>query len=966
MLKYLNTITTRFSGFICLACLLFVSNNFFSQNQDKKWYFGSAAGLDFTNNPVTQITSSSMSGYKEGTASVADAFGNLLFYTDGVTIWNKLDQIMANGTGLFGNVLTTQSALIVKRPGAANIYFVFTLGKSGSSSSFCYSTVDMNLAAGMGSVTTKNVLINAPMCEKLTGTKHCNGIDTWVVTHDYNSSVFRSVLVTSTGVSSSATLSPIGSQWNTSFQSYGSAKISQNGKRLACGVYYSNAPVGNFEIYDFDNATGLVSNQLSLSIPLTFPAQPVSSSQTPPPPPKLVPSPLVCFPYGCEFSPDGSKFYGSGAVDSVIYQWDLCAGSNTAISNSRYHISAFKISALQLAKDGKIYVARPGKQMLGVILSPNLPGAACNYVADGQSIAPAFCSYGLPNFISETPQLPFVYSVNGSVNCNEVNFTAPSPPTTTVTGCTSTGYNITSFKWFFGDPTSAALNTSTLSNPVHIYPGQGTYTISLVYTYNNFCGGVNTDTLKQEVKIGVLPLLSSAGFNVCSGNPIVLSAPVAQTYSWSTGSVSNSITVNPSSLTSYTVVGLDTNACPYKSIQTINVYTTPTLTIKGDTTLCPGYQIKLIASGANTYSWSTNQTNATIYPVQSANTTYTLWGNTNGCVVKKTITVRIKQPDLLVSPNRTVCPGTAVTLTVGGAVDYKWTGGSRETTLAITPTITTTYTVEGMDAKTCVGMDSVVITVQTKTPTTDFSYKTPVCEKSDNLITVTPNNFNPGGVYSSVKLQIDKVSGEIDMASAQSGTYLVNYSLAASGCTIAALSAATVEILSAPVLSLTPSATISPGTVITLEASGGSTYAWSPANYLSCVDCSNPIATPPETIKYCVIAELNSCLDSACVKLIITCDTDADYSFPNAFTPNGDGNNDQFCLQGWSFCMREFNILIFDKWGELVYESSDPSFCWDGIYKGSPLGAGVFVYVVKAKQFDSIILNKKGNISLIR
>jgi gliding motility-associated-like protein len=100
--------------------------------------------------------------------------------------------------------------------------------------------------------------------------------------------------------------------------------------------------------------------------------------------------------------------------------------------------------------------------------------------------------------------------------------------------------------------------------------------------------------------------------------------------------------------------------------------------------------------------------------------------------------------------------------------------------------------------------------------------------------------------------------------------------------------------------------------------------------------------------------------------VVVTCETNNDFSVPNAFTPNGDNNNDEFCLRGWNECTSDFRILIFDRWGEKIFESQNPSFCWDGIYKGQALNAGVFVYVLQAKKSNGDLLEKKGNITLIR
>ncbi|PBQ32339.1 hypothetical protein CNR22_11340 [Sphingobacteriaceae bacterium] len=967
MLRNFHSHLLRVFTFLCLFVVLSTQVSF-SQNETKKWYFGSAAGLDFVSGTPTMITTSSMAGYREGTSSVADAFGNLLFYTDGATVWDKTNQVMANGSGLFGSVITTQSALVVKKPGSATIYYVFTLGPQGSLSGLWYSTIDMSLAAGNGSVTVKNTLVHTPSCEKLTGTKHCNGTDIWVVSHDYNSANFRSILITASGVSSTATLTTIGSVWNTRYMSYGSAKISQNGKKLGCAFYNQSLPYGTFEVYDFNNATGVLSNPLTLPIPLYFPPQPIWTGQSPPPPRKLLSRPEVCFPYGCEFSPDASKFYGSGAGDLVFYQWDLCAGSAANITSSRYAITSFTSSALQLAKDGKIYVARLGHQTIGVINNPNLSGAACNYVAQGPSIAPALCSYGLPNFISQPPQSSFSVSINGAVSCNNVFFTLPSPPTITTTACASTGYSVTSFAWFFGDQSSGASNTSTLTNPSHLYPAQGIYTASLVYRYTNSCGGASTDTLKQEVKVGSPPLLSPMGFNICNGNSITLSLNGMQSYAWNEGSNASSIVVSPSITTTYTVSGTDAVGCPYVSYQTVEVYNSPTLTVKGPTVTCPNYQIKLTAYGANTYSWNTGSTTSVNLVIQTSTaTTYTLSGITNGCVTKTTVTVLQKKPDVLISGgNVTVCPGTAVTLTASGTPIFAWSTGANTSTTTITPTKTMVYSVQGMDNKACTNTNSVTITVQTKTVAVDFTYPSPVCESTPTLAPVWAAGSDSSGKYSSFFFPVDSITGKVDLTSVGAGIYYVNYYLPKKACTDSATSVASVTVVSAVPLNLTPDLAITPGSSVALQVSGGINYNWSPAAYLSCTNCAEPVASPPENTTYCVVSDSGSCVSKACVTISVTCETKNDYSMPNAFTPNGDGINDQYCLKGWSACLNSFHIMIYDRWGEKVFESSDPDFCWDGFYKNVALASDVFVYVVNIKKTDGSTLDKSGNIHLIR
>ncbi|HOZ88433.1 MAG TPA: hypothetical protein PL029_11785, partial [Bacteroidia bacterium] len=269
----------KFSKYHLALCLIFFTGLFAAQNQMSKWYFGLQAGLDFMTNPPTILTNGAMTT-GEGCATISNAAGNLLFYTNGVNIYDQTHNVMANGTGLTGNGSTTQSSIIVKQPGNSNIFFVFSLGPSGTGN-LDVSTVDLSLSSGNGSVTVKNTQLATAMTEKLTSVKHCNGTDVWVMAHDNNSTNFRAFLVTSSGVSPVSVVSSVGSNHGTSGW-LGNMKFSPNGKKLGVAIHGAS---GAFEVFDFDASTGAVTNSLSLG---SYPS---------------------C--YGCEFSPDGTKFYGT-------------------------------------------------------------------------------------------------------------------------------------------------------------------------------------------------------------------------------------------------------------------------------------------------------------------------------------------------------------------------------------------------------------------------------------------------------------------------------------------------------------------------------------------------------------------------------------------------------------------------------------------------------------------------------
>lgn len=518
-----------FKNFI-LAVLILSAGNLVSQNETNRWYFGNNAGLDFSTSPPTILTNGSINTI-EGCATISDALGNLLFYTDGITVYDKTHVAMANGTGLSGNSSSSQSAIIAKQPGNTNIYCIFTQsGPYGTGAA--YSLVDMNLAAGMGSVTVKNATLSLNCTEKLTSVKHCNGTDIWVIIHDWNSADFKSYLLSAAGVNTVPVISTTGTTHTVGANFAGCMKTSPNGKKLALAIH----SLGTFELYDLDNSTGVVSNSLNLH------ADPVK------------------FAYGVEFSPDGSKLYGgTGYANGFLYQWDLCAGSNSLIVASKYAVytSTAGIAAMQTASNGKIYAARFSNQAdLGVINNPNALGAACNYVDLGQSIAPKTTVWSVPNFITsyfKSPPPPFTYTAS----CSSYSFNS-AVSTSLSTTCGSSANPVTNMSWNFGDPASGISNTSILSNPTHTYSSTGPYTAQLILYY-----ACSSDTIRVTIpQVAATPNMSVVGnYTICKGDKRVYTASGTTTYTWSTGLHTSTISLSPTVTTVYSVSGTGTNSC---------------------------------------------------------------------------------------------------------------------------------------------------------------------------------------------------------------------------------------------------------------------------------------------------------------------------------------------------------------------------------------------------------------------
>src|SRR5699024_5150448 len=138
----------------------------------------------------------------EGSASISDHEGNLLFYTDGNTVYNAEHQIMQNGDGLLGHESSSQSAIITPDPGDEERYYIFAVDYQFGEDGLTYSVVDMNLDNGLGGILSnqKNILLETPVAEKLTATYHENGQDIWVISHRMNNNEFVAYLITSNGV----------------------------------------------------------------------------------------------------------------------------------------------------------------------------------------------------------------------------------------------------------------------------------------------------------------------------------------------------------------------------------------------------------------------------------------------------------------------------------------------------------------------------------------------------------------------------------------------------------------------------------------------------------------------------------------------------------------------------------------------------------------------------------------------
>lgn len=833
--------------------LLVASLNCVGQGESWYWYFGYGAGVNFPSGGAPVAVTNGLTNTLEGVATISDAAGNLLFYTDGSTVWNKLHAVMCNGNGLLGNGSSTQSGVIVQKPGAPNIYYLFSVALFNGG--FRYSEIDMNLCATNGSVTVKNSFLYQNNSEKCTAVRHCNGVDVWVISHD-GTNGFRAYLVTAAGVNPVPVISNVGS--NNPNPGIGYLKASFNGAKLAYGVYIN----GFLEILDFNPSTGAVTNPITINNAAFAQA------------------------YGVEFSGDNSKVYFGTYSPNRIYQVDLCAGTPAAIIASTVLVgtSANNVGALQMGADGKIYASRSQAPWLGVINNPNVAGVGCGYVDAGVSLNGKNAGAGLPNFISTYFQVP-PPPITSTVNCLNVNFTSP---TVNVVNCAAAANAITSYSWNFGDPGSGPLNTSAIANPSHAYPSTGTFTVNLTLFYA--CG---SSTLTHTVSvISCSPQVIANSPTICSGNCAALTATASggtgpYTYTWTPniGAGAGPHNLCPTSTTIYTVSISDAMNITVSNTCAIVVNPTPTMVITPTSpTMCMNNfngspnTLTINAVGATTYTWigitgvtsnttAGSQVIATSIPSQPIGTG-SIIGTIGSCTSMATFTVGSIPNPIIAVTSASMCDGTSATLVASGASTYSWNpfntlNSPSAATVIATPTITSVYSVIGSSLN-CNSITETATVVVAPNPTVTISApNATICAG-----TALALNANGAANYTwSPANSLNMSNGPSVIATPVMNTsYLVIGEL--NTCTASAVQQ--VSVIPLPnLMAVADKTLICEGDKANINANGAYNYQWSPITGLSSSTSNFVVASPAVTTLYTLIGSNGICTGSTAITIAV-------------------------------------------------------------------------------------------------
>jgi hypothetical protein len=648
--------------------------NCVDHSSDLHWYFGDSAAIRFHTGAPEPLADNPMYA-REGTSAWTDMNGDLVFYSNGITVYDRLHQPMPNGTGLLGGPTTSSinQTLIVPMPGDPDRFYVIAMDEleNDFENGVTWSVVNMTLNNGLGDVELANQPLLFTGGETLGACYHSDGEDVWLVFPVIEPArglhVYR---VTATGII----------PWNVVplpeavyvTRSY----FSNSGKRLVCSIRQAPA-TWVIRLYDFDPTTGILSD------PLTWPSIQNSGAMT------------------MEFSPSDRFLYFSRIIG--LDQYDLSQTTAVGIQNSGVTVYSNTFpTALRLAPDGRIYGDWAPFNKLPRIASPDVPGLGCTYQQQGADIAPGQGVAGLPTFIK------------GKRYRTTVNLLAPD---TVCIGSSATvealAYDSTcTYTWYVS---GTAVTPDVVGTLVVPYAGQDS--VQVVVTKACACGGISGHTTVHFVEGPAFSL--GADTSMCLGDALVLDAGNGYgNYTWSTGSTQQTTTVTtPGDVWAE----VEFNGCVARDSILVNVVPpAPPVDLGPDRSACTGAVVVLDAGpGYTAYSWQDGWSQ----PTYTAWNTGTYWVTATSPCGTSADTVLVELVDAApmdLGPDVVACIGTPHTLNAAPATGVYWSTG--DTTTTITVTTTGTYWAEVPQPDGCTARDSVhvrFVTCAGEVPCTD-------------------------------------------------------------------------------------------------------------------------------------------------------------------------------------------------------------------------------------------------------
>ncbi len=598
--------------------------------------------------------------------------------------------------------------------------------------------------------------------------------------------------------------------------------------------------------------------------------------------------------------------------------------------------------------------------------------------------------------VTATPAASTVYTITGTnaAGCTgtyTISVSVVNNPTLSAVGgslCASSSASLTasgatSYTWSPAGSLNTANGASVIATP----------SVTTTYTVTGLTGACTGSAVVTASVIVVNPTVTASSNTYCiGGTGVTLTGTGASTYSWSppfglSSTSGATVSASPTVTTTYTVTGT-TGACT--GSQTISITVAPVASlsiVSSGTLICPNSSgTTLTASGASTYTWLPGaQTTSTLQANPSTTTTYTVAGQSAaGCATFPAIITVSVSPAInatVSASSPSVCLTKTVAISVaptGGAYTYTWLPGSAiqgsnsGSSIIAKPasTVTVIYTVTISNGF-CKETNTVSLQVfDCVPPVSSFTTLTndSICTKGCVSFTATSTGIQPFTYQWLFPGGTPPTSNNPDpiVCYSSSGTYPVSLITGNAFGNDTVVMTNYIHVVDTPSVRAYGDTLLSVGQTAPISVTGNATsYYWTPDNgSIACATCTNTVVQPTVTTKYMVTASNSPYCkrrDSVLVKVDFVC---GDFFIPNVFSPNGDGLNDNVNIHG--FCIATFNLRIFNRWGELVFQTTDKTLGWDGSFRGKPMDTGVFVYSVDGITIENKPFSQKGNITLLR
>lgn len=621
---------------------------------------------------------------------------------------------------------------------------------------------------------------------------------------------------------------------------------------------------------------------------------------------------------------------GGGGGGGVI----MVSQSNT--SNYTFNVTGGK-NGVNVYHNNNPYGATPGNQ--GLVLS--------SYKGN--------FDLGVP-FVPGPQTIDFTDTIKG---CTMLDVEGPS---------NSGSSKIINWQWDMGDGF-----TNLGQYFVHDYKKYGTFNVTLTTKDENGCVATGSKTI--EIKLFTVPPVRDTF--LCKNDSIQLNIVGGYKYRWipdtglSDPNISNPM-ASPQSTIRYVIAVGNEAGCITATGFDVVVNELPSITITGDASVCDFDSAQLSASGAATYVWTgsgyisdSNISNPLVYSASQAS--YTVNGtDVNGCSDSASFNVsHFPKPTIDITGDTSACENNSIQLSVSGGNSYVWSPSSTLTNSnssapIASPVNNTTYYVEITDQYNCKYFDSVAISTF-EPPVFSMTPDTSIClNESASLRASGGDDYTWG--HDNI---IDQMGDSLFVSKPGVTTdfwVLVHHK----ACNLSDTLRATINVRQLPNVSASSSNDIDClKSSSQLSASGGTSYIWTPSDGLSGTNTPNPMASPTATTQYTVTATgTNGCIGYDTVSVKVNYSGKVFSGLPNAFTPNGDGVNDCVSLKSWA-PVSNLDFRIYNRFGQLIFQTNKMKDCWDGTFRGQPQDADVYVYIIKAQSACGDI-NQKGTITLIR